>query len=286
MKTVLITGASGYLAGALVPAAARRARVIGTARDAARVVAPAEALALDLADRTAVLDAVAQVQPDAIIHAAACNPGDGSGAVMQRSNVMASRHVAEAAVRIGARLVAVSTDTLFDGTAGPYADDAPASPLAANAYAVTKAAGEAAIMQLCPHALIVRTSLIYGLDRLDRGTAGFQARLKRGEPLKLFTDVLRQPVFDKALADGLTTLALDHANESGHMNLAGDEAMSRHAFACHMLDHWNIDAAGQVVAASGQGIAGLPPDCRLSLSRAHALQLATPGVTAVLTETR
>lgn len=279
---LMVTGASGYLAGALVPRAARRAEVFGLARDAARVVAPAVPLAVDLTRWAALEAAVVQCRPDAIIHAAACNPGEGPPERMQAVNEVAARHVAEVAHRVGARLVAVSTDVLFDGCNAPYADAAEASPLSSNAYAVTKANGEQAVREQCPSAVIVRTSLIYGTDRMDRGTAGFVARLASNEKLRLYTDVLRQPVHDLALADALLRLAFDLPDVTGFVNLAGSEVWSRHDFARRMLAHWQVDCEDRIDAVSGVGVAGLPLDCRLSLERAQALGLATPGVSAVL----
>lgn len=102
MSTLLITGASGYLARALIPLAAQGARVVGCARDACRVVGPAEALALDVTDAGAVEAAVELAQADAIVHAAASNPGDGSTEQMESVNAHAAAHVAKAAWRVDA----------------------------------------------------------------------------------------------------------------------------------------------------------------------------------------
>lgn len=226
MSTLLITGASGYLARALIPLAAQRARVVGCARDACRVVGPAEALALDVTDAGAVEAAVELAQADAIVHAAASNPGDRSTEQMESVNAHGAAHVAKAAWRVDARLVLVSTDNVFDGMHAPYADNAAAEPLAANAYGVSKAAGERASLSQCPSAVIVRTSLIYGTREVDRGTAGFIERLEAGEPLRLFNDVLRQPMHDVVLSEGLLKLALDLQEVHGALNLASAEVLS------------------------------------------------------------
>ncbi len=186
-QTFLITGASGYLGRRLV----RRAGTEGTVHSASSTdgAVSAEAIAFDIADRDATLTAVVSLRPSVIIHAAAINPGQGDDDTMWRVNVTGSRNVAEAAVAVGARLVAVSTDVLHDGTAGPYTDDAPPTPI--NAYGRSKAEGEAAVLEIDPSAVAVRTSLMYGLDEMDRGTAGFAERLTNGETVRLFSDVLR-----------------------------------------------------------------------------------------------
>jgi len=290
-KKLLITGASGYLAKALLPCAASRANVVGLARNIDSIGNDAlsndavsdsvSALSVDLTDRAAVIDAVLSENPDAVIHCAAVNPG-GSHTDMVAVNDAGTANVVHAVHRAGCRLVAVSSDTVFSGTQAPYADNAIASPHKENVYASTKAQGESHISAMLPEAIIVRTSLIYGTDEIDRGTAGFSKRLEKGETLKLFTDVIRQPVYDKALSIGLCALALDHTAESGFINIAGDESMSRYEFGVRMLNYWGISYANQLEQSCGAGIPGMVLDARLTLHRARTLGLPTPGVSTVL----
>lgn len=281
MKKILITGASGYLAQALVPIAAEQADVVGIARHADAISADINAISVDIEDRSAVLDVVLSQQPDAIIHCAAINPG-GSDESMFAINEHGTGHVAAAAKELGCRLVSVSSDTVLSGNDAPYTDKAPSSPLSENAYAVSKARGEALIASLVPTAVIARTSLIYGTDKIDRGTQSFTKRLDAGHSLQLFTDVIRQPVDYVSLSRSLCALALEHVNESGIMNIVGDEAMSRYTFGVRMLDFWGIDYKDRIEQTSGVGIAGLPMDLRMSMERAKALGLLTPGVSEVL----
>lgn len=283
MKKLLITGASGYLATALVPIAAGQADVVGVARNADAISPDAQAISVDIVDAAAVHDLVMTHQPDAIIHCAASNPG-GSNESMFAVNELGTGNIANAAHELGCRLVSVSSDTVYSGNEAPYADDAPSSPLPENAYAVSKANGEALIRSIVPSAVIVRTSLIYGTDKVDRGTEGFAARLSAGDSLRLFTDVIRQPVHSASLSQCLCALALKHTDEAGFMNIAGDDAMSRHAFGVRMLDYWGIDYEGRLQAVTGVGIAGLPMDLRLTMDRAKALGLPTPGLAEVLAQ--
>jgi len=281
MRKILITGASGYLAQTLVPIAATHAEVIGVARNAKKIGSEATGLSVDIEDRSAVMEMVRQNRPDAIIHCAACNPGSGDDKTMFAINEIGSGNVAEAAHEFGCRLVAVSSDTVFDGKHAPYADGSVSCPLPENAYAVSKARGEDLIISRLPSALIVRTSLIYGLEQIDRGTEGFANRLKAGDTLRLFTDVIRQPMDSRSLSQNLCALALDHLGESGFMNMAGDESMSRYTFGVSMLDYWNVKYKDQLEQVSGAGIKGLPLDLRLTMDRARGLGLATPGLSDV-----
>ncbi len=285
MQKLLVTGASGYLAQALIPIAAERAEVIGVCRNPQQVPDPGQSLQLDITRRAAVLDTILAEKPDAIIHCAACNPG-GEEADMVRVNESGTAFIAEAARKLRCRLVSVSSDTVFNGVDAPFADDAEANPIPANLYAVSKTNGEHALTLACPDAIIVRTSLIYGTDVIDRGTAGFKQRLEAGESLQLFTDVIRQPVHDRTLATHLCTLALDLVNESGTINIAGGEAASRYSFGVRMLEYWGIDYQDRTQAVQGYGIPGLPLDLRLQQDRADALGLETPGITDILGKPR
>ena len=227
--------------------------------------------------------------PDAIIHAAAANPGRPE-ASFDASNRAAPAALARTAASLGIRLVHVSTDSVFNGTvwrgrAGPYPDGAPVSPI--NHYGETKAAGEAAVLAAHPGTVSVRTSLIYGLHEPDRGTAEFVRRLRAGQPVRLFVDAIRQPVWVEALAAGLVRLATELASVHGVINLAGSQALDRAAFARRMLRYWGVSEevlSGPLVAdvRASEVSASVPLDLRLELRRALELGLDCPGVDEVL----
>lgn len=283
MTTVFVTGGTGYLGERLLPMAADRSRVVAGARQPRAISRLYNPVPLDLCDRMSVMDAIRKVQPDAIIHAAALNPGVDD-AMMNEVNALGTEYVAQAAQQIGARLVFVSTDVVHDGQNAPYTDNAEPSPI--NEYGRSKAAAESLALNAHPNTIAVRTSLIYGLDSMDRGTIGFARRLDQGEPLNLFSDVLRQPVWRDALATSLLRLALDFPNETGVINIAGSDLTDRATFGELMLKFWHIPTVeGSVrhIAAAGRAdLASVPLNTQLSLDRAAALSLPLPGVYKVL----
>ena len=200
-KTILLTGASSYLGQHVAIRVAEKYKLYSVYAANPNSITAGQPVQLDLRNRTAVRQIITKLEPQAIIHAAAINPGQGDAEAMQQINSNGSRYVAEAAVAVGARLVCVSTDVVHSGQNAPYTDEAVPTPI--NDYGRSKAAGEAAVHEVDPSAAIARTSLIYGLERMDRGTAGFIKRLESGQTLKLFSDVIRQPVWVESLAEAL-----------------------------------------------------------------------------------
>ena len=261
--------------------AAEWSTVTGVCRQPpARTDGSPEILPLDITDTKATEQVILHRRPDVIIHAAAANPGNDED-TMWAVNCEATKSIAEAAGKLDTRLIFVSTDIVHNGRNAPYNDSATASPI--NAYGKSKAAGEDAVLTLCRRAAVTRTSLIYGLQKMDRGTAGFVQAMKSGQPLNLFTDVMRQPVWIDSLCSAICHLAFVETDETGIVNVAGDQRISRADFAMKMLEFWGeTDNSDNITLTSGAAIDGLPLDCTMRFDRASALGIDLPGVDAVL----
>lgn len=119
---------------------------------------------LDITDVDRVTDTIARIRPDAIVNAAAYTDVDGAESNPRAAfavNADGARNVAAAARRVGAKLVHVSTDYVFDGRKGsPYNEADRPSPI--NVYGESKLQGELFVRQLCERAFIVRTSWLFG----------------------------------------------------------------------------------------------------------------------------
>ncbi|MCU1375616.1 MAG: dTDP-4-dehydrorhamnose reductase [Actinomycetia bacterium] len=149
MTTVLVTGAGGQLGRELVDVF-----------DGLDVVAAGHDR-LDVADRDAVVGAITSLRPDVVVHAAAWTAVDACEADPDRAaavNALGTRHVADGARRVGAHVVYVSTDYVFDGTKdGPYDEWDATAPT--SVYGRTKLGGE---LELDPGWTTVRTSWVFG----------------------------------------------------------------------------------------------------------------------------
>src|SRR5215471_19541240 len=154
---------------------------------------------LDVADESLISPAVAAAAPDVIIHCAAYTDVDGCETAPTRArrvNRDGVAVVASAADAVGAFLVAVSTDYVFDGEKpSPYIESDPTNPLCE--YGRSKLAGEQLIDQT-RHA-VVRTSWVCG--RVNRNVArtvlGFAAK---GTPMKFVDDQRGRPTIARDLA--------------------------------------------------------------------------------------
>ncbi len=230
MERWLLTGASGQLGGHIVRRLAREqptARILALAGRHA-VSEPVTVARIDLADHEALRAAVVSFRPTHIIHAGALTAvADcyADPARAERVNTIATGVLADAAANIGARLVFTSTDMVFAGDAAPYAECDPPRPL--SVYGRTKAAAEELVAEH-PNTLVLRIPLMIGLPCTQRPTtfARQLAALRAGEPLRLFTDEFRTPVWNADAARAL--LGLARSLRTGVLHLPGPERLSRY----------------------------------------------------------
>ena len=216
--TVLVTGAGGQLGRAAL-------RELGADGIGLRRAD------LDVTEAAAVLAAAQQHQPTLILHAAAWTDVDGAetdrdGAY--RANVLANRHVAEAAKAVGARLVTVSTDFVFDGhKREPYVESDATGPI--SYYGETKLLGEQAALEAYPEGTwVVRTAWVYD----EQGTNFPRLIMRLSETrdvVRVVEDQVGSPTYAGHLAPVL--LGLPEVAAAGIHHIAGNGAATRREWA-------------------------------------------------------
>ncbi|WP_242344782.1 SDR family oxidoreductase [Anaeromyxobacter terrae] len=193
---VAVTGANGLLGGEAVAqlAASGRHEVLAIGRGACRLAPGAYRWAeADLGDGVSVERALRDLGAEAVLHAGASTDVDGcerEPELAWRVNVGGTEQVARACRALGARLVAVSTDYVFDGAAGPYGEDDLPNPR--GVYARTKRCGEEAALVLVPDCAVARVAVVYSGRPGAKATFATQVveKLSRGEKVHAFSDQL------------------------------------------------------------------------------------------------
>lgn len=206
---LLVTGAGGQLGR----------DVVKCARDAGDDVIAADRSLLDITDEVQVRSMIADLRPDAIVNTAAYTAVDACESNVEyafTANADAVGTLANAAAEVGAHLVHVSTDYVFDGTLDrPYREDDWTNPQ--SVYGQSKLAGEALVGS---DAAIVRTSWVCG----EHGNNMVKLVLRLAEPgadLAFVDDQRGCPTFTADLAAALRRIALERRAGIHHLTNQG-----------------------------------------------------------------
>ncbi|MFO0829776.1 MAG: dTDP-4-dehydrorhamnose reductase [Phycisphaerales bacterium] len=218
--TTLVTGAGGQLATELERSAPPGRRVVAL-----------DEQTLDIRDRDRVRRVVRDVAPQAIVNAAAYTAVDKAESQQELAfavNRDGARHVAEAAAAVGAMLVHVSTDFVFDGEACvPYAPDAQPNPL--SVYGQSKLEGDRAVRDACAGAAIVRTAWLYAASGHNFVRTMLRLMNERGA-VRVVSDQIGTPTSARGLAECCWRIVERRASGLWHWTDAG--VASWYDFAC------------------------------------------------------
>jgi len=186
---------------------------------------------LDIADAQAVNAAVDRVHPDWIINAAAFNDVDGAEKAPDQAfavNAAGAGNLADAAARVGAAIVHISTDYVFDGAKGaPYTEDDRPNPL--SVYAQTKYEGEQRVLASGAAACVLRTAWLYGWQGKNFVKA-ILAAAERGGPLRVVADQVGSPTATRDLSEAIAAL-IERDGVRGLFHVVNSGACSRFEFA-------------------------------------------------------
>lgn len=209
---LLVTGAGGQLGRDVVACAtAVGDEVLGL-----------DHASLDVTDRGAVLGAVTTWRPDCVVHAAAWTAVDACESDPDRAfaaNGLAVRWVVEACAHVGAHLVHLSTDYVFDGTLDrPYREWDATNPQ--SVYGASKLAGEVEAAALGPGVAVVRTSWVCGEHGPNMVKTILRLAAER-DSLAFVDDQRGHPTFTADLAPALRRLALERRSGVHHVTNQG-----------------------------------------------------------------
>lgn len=246
MKIVVI-GANGFTGRRILRKLKDRHEVVACSRHAD--ILPEEGYLfkeldiLNYSDTESFLDTI---HPEVIINASALSVVDYCEQHREEAyatNVTAVKRLAEYCQRTHCRLIHLSTDFVFDGTAtGPYTEEILPHPV--NYYGTTKLQGEEAIIQACADYAIVRVEVVYG--KPWQGQHGnivhlVKTRLENGQGIRVVNDQFRSPTWVEDIARGVELLLM--SEHRGIYHICGGETMSVADIAMRVAQYFQLDTS-------------------------------------------
>ena len=260
---VLVTGAGGMLGRDMVLAAGNAGHdVVGFGHTE-----------LDVTDAAVVEERLQAERPDVVINCAAWTDVDGAEEAEEAAmaaNGAGAGYVAAAAAAVGASVVYISSDYVFDGTKGaPYVETDQPAPL--SAYGRTKLAGEEATAAANSRHFIVRSSWLFGTAGRNFVETMLQLATDHGEVL-VVRDQVGSPTYTWHLAHGVVRLI--EGVEFGIHHMAAGGSCSWYEFAREIFDQAKVEC--KVLSATTEMLgrpAPRPAYSVLTSQREHAIEL-------------
>jgi dTDP-4-dehydrorhamnose reductase len=232
---ILVIGASGLVGSALMQEL--EGEVYGTYIENASE--KDNYFFLDITNKDAVNELLKKLVPDLVVLTAAFTWVDGCEEFKDKAykiNVKGTKNVVDACKEINAKLVFFSSDYIFDGSGGPYDEQAVINPL--NYYGETKAAGEKLIKKLRRY-LIIRTTWVFDWPEEKNFFSRLIRSLKTGERAKVPHDQFGNPTYAINLAQAVNELI--KKEKCGTYNVVGKDYMSRYDFACRIASFFGLN---------------------------------------------
>ncbi|XP_064637262.1 methionine adenosyltransferase 2 subunit beta-like isoform X2 [Lineus longissimus] len=273
---VMITGASGLFGRAISREFSGHSNwdVLGLAfsraRDGMKKV--------DLTKPEEVQEVMQSYKPNVVVHAAAERRPDAvekQEEAVKRLNVDATTTLCEEASKVGAWVLYISTDYVFDGESPPYQVDAETNPI--NKYGISKRNGEIAALDVSKENCVLRVPILYGqVETLNESavTCLFPPVMDTSKPCKMNDFEKRYP----ASVDDLAVVIRQFAEQkmkvsslNGIFHYSGTEQKTKYEMALAMAEIFNITT--EHIIADKESVSGAkrPYDTRLDSSRLELL---------------
>ncbi len=297
---ILVTGANGLIGSRVVARLGARGHTVVALGRGPRRLAAGDYRSVDLTDESALVATVKAANPEIVINPGSMTDVDGCETAASEAfkvNGVAPGVLASCCSDVGAHLVHVSTDYVFDGEAGPYTEDDIPNPR--GVYALTKHIGEQGVRALARSWTIARTAVVYGWPPAGRPNFGswLLGALRKGEPIRLFEDQSVSPSLASSVADQLVELAENR--HQGIWNVSGAAVVNRLQFGRALCAEFGLDArsivpsklseaklksprpqrGGLLVAKATAQLANQPLDLSAALARFHREVEADQGAT-------
>jgi dTDP-4-dehydrorhamnose reductase len=242
MKKILITGGAGQLGSELRDLYQRR-------EDLETFFVDREELALD--DIDGIIDGLRNYSPDIIIHGGAYTAVDRAETeieIADKVNHLASGEIAKYCKQYGAKLLAISTDYVFDGNSStPLDENTAVSPI--NVYGETKLKGEQAIQYNLPDAIIIRTAWVYSAYGHNFVKTMIRFMDERDE-ISVISDQIGSPTYALDLAKAIVNIIDGQNWVRGIYHFSNEGEISWFDFAVAIKEIKNLDCIINAIPTS------------------------------------
>jgi dTDP-4-dehydrorhamnose reductase len=248
MKRILICGANGLLGQRLAHMLSSQTEheVLNTSHHRTFVFDHQlfDYTQLDITQKSDVKSLVSSFHPTVIINAAAATNVDwceNHRDEAWKTNVVGVENLVEAARKVGAKVIHISTDYVFDGKHGPYSEDDKPNPL--SYYGKSKLASENALRVSAIPYTILRTIVLYGcgIGVKDNFPLWVIKSLRAGKPISCAVDQVSNPTHVNDLA--YAVVKAYELNREGLYHVCGSERLSRYDFAMRAAEIFGLDAS-------------------------------------------
>jgi|GEM_PF-111651 UDP-galactopyranose mutase len=234
---ILITGASGFIGNRFIKRAVPNVLWIGSYFSNKKNGLHF----LDMTDKGSTFAFFKKHRPESVIHCAALPDVNYSETDKEKArllNFTGTKNIADACKKFSVKMVFLSTDFIFDGTSGPYPENAKPHPL--NYYGKLKLESEEYIKKNLSNHLIIRTTNVYGYDPESKNFAmGVIRALEQGRAFHAAADQYGNPTHVDDLVSAVCSLIRE--NKNGTFNAAGPDYINRHEFALMISKTFGLD---------------------------------------------
>ncbi len=237
-QKILITGANGMLGQEFV-------RQLSKLPTKSYSLLATDKDILDITNKSTVDDVISEYRPDFIIHTAAyvdVDQAEDDKAICKKVNVEGTKNISEAAKRIGATMIYISTDYVFNGKKSkPYNESDSADPL--GFYAKTKYKGEKIVAKYCKNHYIIRVAWLFGKAKGKKNFVEKMIDLSKKGALKVINDQIGSPTSTDCVATIIKELIVRSSsiNEPpyGIYHLSGKGETTRYGFTKEIFKQLN-----------------------------------------------
>jgi dTDP-4-dehydrorhamnose reductase len=231
----LVIGGTGFLGRKLLDLLKRRHEAIGTCHSTKEE----NFIQVDIT-KEEIIKVIEKINPHVIVHTAAIVDPDFCELNKEeawKTNVIGTRNIVIGSKRIGAKLVYISSDYVFN--TGIHSEDSIPQP--SNYYGWTKLEGEREVREELSNYIIIRPTVMYGFSngKMDRFTAKVRSLLSKRKNITVSPKIIKYPVLVDDVAQFISTL-LD-LNCQGIYHIAGPTPISRYNWACLIARTYNLD---------------------------------------------